>query len=162
MSHANAVLSPRGRLLLARCVVEEGWPLRRAAERFGVSPPTAARWASRYRDGGAAALHDRSSRPRSCRIGYRLRRNPATVGRVLARYGCSVLRFTDPATGARIRSSRREFCRYEHAAPGDLVHVDVKKLGRIPDGGGHRVLGRAKGIRNRPTKGCGYAFLHHA
>ncbi len=186
MSHANAVLSPRGRLLLARCVVEEGWPLRRAAERFGVSPPTAARWAKRYRDGGAAAMQDRSSRPRSCphqlparlerrivglrvsrrwgpaRIGYRLGLNPATVGRVLARYGCPVLRFTDPATGTRIRTSRRQVLRYEHPAPGDLVHVDVKKLGRIPAGGGHRMLGRAKGIRNRPTKGCGYAYLHHA
>ncbi len=186
MSHANAVLTPRGRLLLARCVVDDGWPLRRAAERFGVSAPTASRWAGRYRQGGAAAMRDRSSRPRSCphqldsgierrivglrvsrrwgpaRIGYRLRRNPATVGRVLTRYGCPPLRFTDPGTGARIRSSRREVRRYEHAAPGDLVHVDVKKLGRIPDGGGHRMLGRAKGIRNRPTKGCGYAFLHHA
>lgn len=128
MSHANAVLTPRGRLLLARCVVDDAWPLRRAADRFGVSAPTAGRWANRYRQGGAAAMHDRSSRPRGCphqlpmrierrivglrvsrrwgpaRIGYRLRLNPATVGRVLARYCCPPLRFTDPATGSRIRS----------------------------------------------------------
>ena len=186
MSHANAVLTARGRLLLARCVVEGGWPLRRAAERFGVSPTTAGRWAGRYRAGGAAAMVDRSCRPRSCphqldvrterrivglrvsrrwgpaRIGYRLRLNPATVGRVLTRYGCPPLRFVDPATGTRVKSARREVVSYEHAAPGDLVHVDVKKLGRIPDGGGHRVLGRYAGVRNRPTSGSGYAFLHHA
>jgi len=96
------------------------------------------------------------------RIGYRLRLNPATVGRVLTRYGCPPLRFVDPATGTRVKSARREVVSYEHAAPGDLVHVDVKKLGRIPDGGGHRVLGRYAGVRNRPTSGSGYAFLHHA
>lgn len=186
MSHANAVLTPRGRLLLARCVVKDGWPLRRAAERFGVSPTSAARWAQRYREHGEAGMVDRSSRPRSCphqlpvrterrivglrvnrrwgpaRIAYRLRLNPATVGRVLARYGCPPLRFVDPATGRRIKTSRRAVNRYEHAAPGDLVHVDVKKLGRIPDGGGHRIVGRHAGVRNRPTGGCGYAFLHHA
>lgn len=186
MSHANAVLTPRGRLLLARCVVEDRWPLRRAAERFGVSVTTAARWAQRYRELGAEGMHDRSSRPRSCphqlpvhterrivglrvsrrwgpaRIAYRLRLNPATVHRVLVRYRCPALRFVDPATGSRIKTSRRQVNRYEHAAPGDLVHVDVKKLGRIPDGGGHRAVGRVAGVRNRPTQGCGYAFLHHA
>ena len=96
------------------------------------------------------------------RIAYRLRLNPATVSRVLARYGCPPLRFTDPATGVRIRSSRRDVVRYEHQAPGDLVHVDVKKLGRIPDGGGHRVHGRAAGVRVKKQAKPGYAFLHHA
>jgi len=96
------------------------------------------------------------------RIAYRLRLNPATVGRVLARYGCPPLRFTDPGTGVRVKTSRREFHRYEHAAPGDLVHVDVKKLGRIPDGGGHRVHGRPAGVRIKKVAKPGYAFLHHA
>ena len=64
MSHANALLTPRGRLQLARCVVEQKWPLRRAAERFQVSPTTAARWAGRYREHGAAGMVDRSSRPK--------------------------------------------------------------------------------------------------
>ena len=63
MSHANALLTPRGRLALARCVVDEGWPLRRAAERFQTSPTTAARWAGRYRQFGAPGMADRSSRP---------------------------------------------------------------------------------------------------
>ena len=63
MSHANALLTPRGRLLLARCVVDQRWTLRRAAERFQVSSTTAARWAGRYRQHGAAGMADRSSRP---------------------------------------------------------------------------------------------------
>lgn len=63
VSHANARLAPRGRLELARCVVDDGWPLRRAAERFQVSPTTAKRWADRYRRAGVAGMTDRSSRP---------------------------------------------------------------------------------------------------
>ena len=199
MSHANALLTPRGRLLLARCVVEDGWPLRRAAERFSVSVTTAKRWADRYRAYGPAGMVDRSSRPRSCphqtsqrrerravglrvtrrwgpaRIAYHLGMNPATVQRILTRYGCLLLRWTDPATGAPVRARRRQVVRYERDAPGDLIHVDIKKLGRIPDGGGHRAVGRAQGVRNsgahrdpnrkrkapgRPN--LGYAYLHHA
>jgi transposase len=63
MSHANACLTPRGRLKLARCVVEDGWSLRRAADRFQVSVPTAQRWVQRYRELGEAGMVDRSSRP---------------------------------------------------------------------------------------------------
>lgn len=109
------------------------------------------------------------------RIAYRLRMNPATVHRILTRYGCVRLRWTDPATGAPVRAQRRKPVRYERAAPGELVHVDIKKLGRIPDGGGHRVLGRAAGARNRAAHrdpqrprtvggrpNLGYAYLHHA
>ena len=70
------------------------------------------------------------------RIAYLLGLNPATVHRVLTRYGLARLAHLDRATGRVIR-------RYEHAAPGDLVHVDIKKLGNIPDGGGHKILGRA-------------------
>ncbi|WP_139142725.1 helix-turn-helix domain-containing protein, partial [Humibacillus sp. DSM 29435] len=66
MSHANAPLTPTGRLRLARCIVDDGWPLRRAADRFNVSVTTAARWAGRYRQHGEAAMVDRSSRPTSC------------------------------------------------------------------------------------------------
>jgi len=66
MSHANAMLTPTGRLRLARCIVDQGWPLRRAAERFGVSVTTAQRWAGRYRREGRAGMLDRSSRPNTC------------------------------------------------------------------------------------------------
>jgi transposase InsO family protein len=185
VSHANATLTPRGRLLLARCVVIDRWPLRRAAERFSVSQTTAKRWADRFRTLGEAGMAGRSSRPRRsprrtptsterrilglrvsrrwgpARIAFRLGLAVSTVGRVLRRYGAPPLRFVDPATGVRVRTSRPAAVRYERETPGELVHMDVKKLGRIPDGGGHRVLGRAAA---RPIKGRtapGYAYLHH-
>jgi transposase InsO family protein len=186
LSHANAPLTPTGRLRLARCIVVDGWPLRRAADRFGVSVTTAQRWARRYRVQGVDGMQDRSSRPRHCpgrlnrrterriiglrvarrwgpaRIGYRLRLNPSTVHRVLTRYGVPPLAWTDPATGTRLRAKAAPV-RYEHSAPGELVHVDIKKLGRIPDGGGHRIHGRARGrrIKKKSTK-PGTAFIHNA
>ncbi len=80
MSHANALLTPRGRLALARCVVEDGWPLRRAAERFQVSPTTAARWSARYREAATAGMVDRSSRPNHSPDAPRDARNVASSG----------------------------------------------------------------------------------
>ncbi len=174
MTHANATLTPTGRLKLARLVVVDGWTLARAAERFSVSVTTARRWAERYRQLGAAGMGDRSSRPRHCphrlprrverrilglrvarrwgpaRIGYHLGLHPSTVHRVLSRYGLARLTWLDRPTGRVIR-------RYEHEHPGDLVHVDIKKLGRIPDGGGHRVTGRSQGRRNTGSSRPGYA-----
>ena len=183
MSHPNAFLAPRGRLELAKCVVDDGWPLRRAAERFQVSVPTAARWAGRYREHGENGMEDRSSRPlRSpsripqrrerriialrvnrrwgpARIGYLLGLHPSTVHKVLSRFGLAKLSWLDRATGRVIR-------RYEHEKPGDMIHVDIKKLGRIPDGGGHRVMDRAAGKRNKTGTAAnrrpGYAYLHNA
>ena len=177
MSHANATLTPRGRLLLARCVVDQHWPLRRAAERFQTSATTAGRWAGRYREHGAAGMADRSSRPHRsprrtptrlerriikvrvirrwgpARIGFLLGVHPSTVHRVLSRYGMARLTWLDRPTGRVVR-------RYEHASPGDLVHVDIKKLGRIPDGGGWRIHGRA--ARAGRKRGQGYSYLHTA
>ncbi len=95
------------------------------------------------------------------RIAYLLGVNPATVHRILTRYRCLRLAWTDPATGVPLRAVRRTVVRYEHDAPGDLVHVDIKKLGRIPDGGGHKVLGRAEGKRRR-RRGVGYWYIHNA
>jgi transposase InsO family protein len=183
--HRNASLSETGRLRLARCVVDDLWPLRRAAERFQVSHSTASRWARRYRAGGPAAMADRSSRPRSsprrlprrterrivglrvsrrlgpARIAYRLGLHPSTVHAVLARYGCPRLAHLDRATGVPVRRDERE-------RPGELVHVDIKKLGKIPDGGGWRVTGKAAGQRHRrvtsPRRNpaIGYSYLHTA
>jgi transposase InsO family protein len=191
MPHRNAPLTETGRLRLARCVVDEGWPLRRAAERFQVAVTTARRWAGRYRQYGEAGMTDRSSRPHSsprrtptrterriikvrtlrrwgpARIAYHLGLNPATVHRVLTRYHLARLAHLDRATGRVVR-------RYEHPAPGDLIHVDIKKLGNIPDGGGHKIHGRATGRRNNtrsapvPNNGTstrsklGYSYLHNA
>ncbi|WMX46372.1 IS481 family transposase [Streptomyces roseicoloratus] len=177
MPHRNAPLTETGRLRLARCVVDDGWPLRRAAERFQVSPTTAQRWASRYRQLGEAGMRDRSSRPHRsprrtptrterriikvrvlrrwgpARIAYLLRLNPSTVHRVLMRYKLARLAHLDRATGRVIR-------RYERSEPGALIHVDIKKLGNIPDGGGHKTLGRQAGRKTR--SGAGYSYLHNA
>ncbi|MBS7548315.1 IS481 family transposase [Dietzia massiliensis] len=185
MSHANAPLTPTGRLRLARCVVEDGWTRLRAAERFNVSVSTVRKWVNRYREYGKAGMVDRSSRPHHsppqtprrrerrvlglrvsrrwgpARIAYHLGMQPSTVHKILSRYGCVRLAFTDPATGAPVRAHTRRPRRYEHEAPGDLVHVDIKKLGRMPDGGGHKVHGRAKGKRDR-KRGMGYWYIHNA
>lgn len=177
MPHGNAPLTEAGRLRLARCVVEDGWTLRRAAERFQVSPTTAQRWAGRYRRHGEAGMSDLSSRPHTsprrtptrderriikvrvlrrwgpARIAHLLRLVPSTVHRVLTRYGLARLTHLDRATGHVIR-------RYERQRPGELVHVDIKKLGNIPDGGGHKTLGRQAGRKTR--SGAGYSYIHTA
>jgi transposase InsO family protein len=166
VSHANAALTPRARLRLARLVVDQGWPIARAAERYDVSWPTAKRWVDRYRLLGPAAMNDASSRPHHspCRtptpvvrkivhlrwkhrlgpvqIADRVGLAPSTVHAVLVRCRINRLTHLDRATGEPIR-------RYEHDHPGSLIHVDVKKLGNVPDGGGHRYLGRQAGKRNR-------------
>ncbi|WP_344382589.1 IS481 family transposase, partial [Mycolicibacterium diernhoferi] len=190
MSHRNAPLSETGRLRLARCVVEDGWSLRRAAERFQVAVTTAQRWASRYRELGPAGMADRSSRPHHspnqtptrterriikvrvirrwgpAQIGYLLGIHPSTVHRVLTRYGIARLRWLDRPTGRVIR-------RINTTAVGELVHVDVKKVGKVPAGGGWRMQGRSVGNRNaQASRGAGqhrnrrlvrgYHFLHTA
>jgi Integrase core domain len=85
--------------------------------------------------------------------------NPSTVGRILARHQVPHLAAIDPITGERVRSSRRSENRYEHARPGDMIHVDVKKLGKIPPGGGWRAHGRSEAVRGR---GNGYDYVHTA
>lgn len=182
VTHANAKLTPAGRLALVQTVVQEGWTQARVAERFQVARGTVSKWVARYRAGGEAALQDHSSRPHRSpnqtpqrterrivalrvtrrwgphRIAYHLGLPQSTVSKVLTRYRVPLLGHIDLNTGARVRKQKP--VRYEHKNPGDLVHVDVKKLGRIPDGGGHRTLGKAKGNKNRA--GAGYSFLHSA
>jgi len=94
------------------------------------------------------------------RIGYHLRMPRSTIERVLHRYRMPILTHVDQATGLPVR--RPKPVRYERERPGDLIHIDIKKQGRIPDGGGHRMLGRTIGNRNNKKQGRGYAFLHHA
>ncbi len=166
MSHANAALTPRARLKLACLVVDQGWPVARAAERYDVSWPTAKRWADRYRQLGPDGMADRSSRPRRSpgrtprpvvrtivhlrwkhrlgpvQIAARTGLAPSTVYQVLVRCRLNRLAAIDRVTGEPVR-------RYEHPYPGSLVHVDVKKLGNVPDGGGWRYLGKAQGLQNR-------------
>ena len=182
MTHPNAPLTPVGRQRLAALIIDDGWTVQRAAERFQCSPATASRWARRYR--AEEPLTDRSSKPWCSparlsqrterriiglrvtrrwgphRIGYHLRLPRSTVGRVLARYRMPLLVHLDQATGLPVRKPKP--VRYEVERPGELVHIDIKKLGRIPDGGGHRMVGRTAGTRNNGRRGRGYAYLHHA
>ncbi|TWP42407.1 IS481 family transposase, partial [Lentzea tibetensis] len=188
MSHPNAALTPRARLRLARLIVEQNWRPAEAAKMFMVAPRTARKWADRYRLEGEAGMADRSSRPRHSpartpepvvraivMLRWRHRLGPvqiagqlgipaSTVHAVLVRYRINRLSRIDRVTGEPLR-------RYEHPHPGSLIHVDVTKFGNIPDGGGHRFVGRQQGERNkRATPGLrkgsnclprnGKAFLH--
>jgi transposase InsO family protein len=188
VSHANAALTPRGRLRLARLIVEDGWSPSVAARMFMVSPVTARKWAARFRAEGISGMQDRSSRPHTCphqtptpvvrqivalrwrhrlgpvQIGGRLGLAPSTVHAVLVRCRVNRLSHIDRVTGEPIR-------RYEHPYPGSMLHVDVTKFGNIPTGGGHRFVGRQQGDRNkRATPGLpqgkdykprtGKAFVH--
>ncbi|AEK37786.1 IS481 family transposase [Corynebacterium variabile] len=166
MSHANAALTPRARLRLARLIVEDGWLPSAAAKMFMVSPVTARKWAARFRAEGTGGMADRSSRPRSMptktplpqvkrivKARWRRRLGPvqiagelglpaSTVHAVLVRCRLNRLSTIDRGTCEPIR-------RYEHDHPGSLIHVDVTKFGNIPDGGGWRFVGRVQGERNR-------------
>ena len=175
MAHRKAKLTVLGRQLLVDRVEEEGWPIAHAAAMAGVSRQTATKWVNRYRADGPAGLEDRSSAPRhspralpevdvqriietrmSMRVGpHRLApilgMPRSTIGEVLRRHGLSRLRDLDRASGVPIR--------YVRERPGELLHLDVKKLGRIPAGGGHRFRGRADGT---PRARAGYDFVHVA
>jgi len=165
-THANAALTRLARLKMAKLIVDENWEVARAAERYDVSWKTAKKWADRYEAEGPAGMLDRSSRPHHqpsrtpapvvrkivhlrwkqrlgpVAIADRLGMQSSTVYAVLVRCRLNRLTHIDRATGEPIR-------RYEHEKPGDLIHIDVKKLGRVPDGGGWRYVGRAEGWRNR-------------
>ena len=170
--HQNARLTPQGRLLLVRRVDELGWRMAEAAGVAGISQRQGYRWLARYRSGGAAALGDRSSAPGCCphRIGAEriteitgLRRQrlsgPAiarqlgmsvsTVGAILRRLGLGKL---------TVRDAKPPIVRDERQRPGELIHLDSKKLGRIA-GIGHRFAGRAAGTVNR-HHGIGWEALH--
>ncbi|GAB2679625.1 hypothetical protein GCM10027194_10060 [Thalassiella azotivora] len=164
MSHANAALTPRARLTVARLVVDQQVPIAEVAARFQCAWPTVKRWAERYRAGESMA--DRTSRPRTSPtktcpattkriVSLRLRKRlgpvqlaamtgvaPSTAHQVLVRCRLNRLTHVDRATGEPVR-------RYEHPHPGSMIHVDVTKFGNIPDGGGWRYVGRAQGTRNR-------------
>ncbi|MFE9500363.1 IS481 family transposase [Streptomyces collinus] len=176
MSHRNARLTVHGRRLLVERV-RSGRPVAHVAAEMGISRATAHKWIRRWRTEGEAGLADRSSRPRTtphrtaatvearvcqlrqarklgpARIGPALGLPASTVHRIVVRHALNRLAFLDRPTGQVIR-------RYERARPGELIHVDVKKLGRIPDGGGHKVLGRQAGraTRNR----MGFDYVHSA
>jgi transposase InsO family protein len=186
MSHRNA----RTTVFARRLIVERrsaGWPAARIAEQLGISRATVHKWLARWRAEGWDGLADRSSRPRTSpartspqveaqilALREETRRGPvflaaqlglaaSTVGRVLTRHQVAPLAATDPVTGAPVRR-RHSGIRYERRRPGDLLHVDVKKLGRVPDGGGWRLHGRSEAVRGRTVhrRPLGYDYLHVA
>jgi transposase InsO family protein len=181
LSHANARLTVHGRTLLIDRVIGDHRPVAHVAKELGISRQCAHRWVRRYRSEGPKALTDRSSRPHHSptrtspereqhvlesrqvlragplRIAVATGVPARTVSRILARRDIPPLAWCDPLTGQLIRASRATANRYERERPGELIHVDVKKLGRIPDGGGWRARGRTEEARGR---GIGYDYVH--
>jgi transposase InsO family protein len=170
-SHKNAPLTPKGREAMVRSVVGGGLSPADAAYQFNTTPKTVAKWVERFRAEGVDGLRDRSSRPHSfpsqtaaatCKVIEVLRRqrhtgkqiaaevgvSPATVSRILRRLGLNRLRDLEPAEPVR---------RYERAAPGEMIHIDIKKLGCF-DRIGHRITGDRTGQSN--SRGVGWEFVH--
>src|SRR6478752_1287065 len=169
--HKNAPLTPKGREAMVRGVVEGGLSQADAANQFNTTPKTVAKWVKRFRAEGVDGLRDRSSRPHSspsqtppatCTAIATLRRqrhtgkqiaaevevSPATVSRILRRLGLNRVRDLEPAEPER---------RYERENPGEIIHIDIKKLGRF-----ERVGHRITGDRTAPNKsrGAGWDFVH--
>jgi transposase InsO family protein len=181
VSHANARLTVYGRAELVRRVVEQGRPVAHVVRELNVSRATGYKWLRRWREHGLAGLADRSScahrLPRKtpatteaqvlalrsarklgpARIGPLVGLAPSTVHAVLTRHGMHRLAWLDRPTGQLIR-------RYERARPGELIHVDVKKLGRLREGGGWRVHGRDSLTHRRGRYGprVGFDYVHAA
>jgi transposase InsO family protein len=185
MAHRNARLTVHGRRLLVERVRVEGQAVAHVAKAMGISRPCAHRWLNRFDAEGDAGLFDRSSRPHTmptrtrpeveaavvaARVEHRRGQDwlgpelgvaPRTVNRILRRHDMPALAELDPLTGTLIRASKTTTVRYERARPGELVHMDVKKIGRIPDGGGWRVHGRAaSSTSQRRHHGVGYDYVH--
>lgn len=185
MVHRNARLTFHGRRLLVQRVRDEGMPVAHAAKTMGVSRQCAHRWVARFDAEGDAGLWDRSSRPHciptrsspeveaavvAARVEHRRGQDwlgpelgiPArTVSRILRRHDVPRLAECDPLTGEVVRASKTTAVRYERDRPGDLVHMDVKKIGRIPDGGGWRAHGRQIGKTSAQKKArIGFDFVH--
>src|SRR3984957_2524555 len=170
-SHKNASLTPKGRESMVRAVIDGGLSKAAAAELYRTTPKTVAKWVERFRAEGVDGLRDRSSRPLSlpsqtapatCAVVEALRRqrytgrqiavetgvSAATVSRILRRLGLNRIRDLEPAEPVR---------RYERATPGEMIHIDIKKLGRF-DKVGHRITGDRTGQSN--SRGVGWEFVH--
>ncbi len=172
--HKNARLTPIGRERLVR-LVESGQTPKAVAQAAGVCPRTVRKWVDRYRREGLAGLQDRSSRPHRLyrptpdalvkrvealrrqrhtgqQIAVDVHLSSATVSRILKRLGLNRINALEPCEPVR---------RYEREHPGEMIHIDIKKLGRI-DGVGHRITGDRRGQSNRRSRGqgLGWEFVH--
>jgi transposase InsO family protein len=185
VGHRNARLTFHGRCLLVHRIRNLDMPVAHVAKAMGISRQCAHRWLVRFDAEGPAGLHDRSSRPHATPtradstveaavvaarlehrrgpdwLGAELGVSPRTVSRILRRHDVPRLCECDPITGVVIRASKTTAVRYERATPGELGHMDVKKIGRIPDGGGWRLHGRemSRSSERKKTK-VGYDFVH--
>lgn len=183
MSHRNARTTFHGRLLMVRRY-HAGWAKAHIATAMGVSRKCVHTWITRYETDGEAGLVDRSCRPHTTpsrtprsvenqilawrrrhrcgpdEISAKLGVCARTVSRVLRRRGMPYLRDCDPMTGAVIRASKSTAVRYERARPGELVHMDIKKLGRIPEGGGWRAHGHTDVPDRKRKQSNGYDYVH--
>jgi transposase InsO family protein len=181
--HPNALLTPAGRLRMVDCVVDQGWSVTAAAERFQVDPKTVRKWRDRFLAEGEPGLRDRSSRPRrspnrtprrlrsqvvrlrrkrrwgAAHIGFEVGLASSTVQAILRREGMGRLDRGDRATDTE-RKARPQ--RYQRERPGELIHVDVKKLAAIPAGGGWRSRGRGYPGEHTRSRMVGYRFVHSA
>jgi len=178
--HPNAVLTPTGRARMVACVVEAGWTIEATAERFQVDAKTVRKWRDRYLAEGRSGLQDRSSRPHRSpnrtrarlrkrvlhlrrtrrwgadHIGHELGLAPSTVGAILRAEGLARLDRGDRATDPEpVR-------RYQRDRPGELIHVDVKKIAGIPSGGGWKTRGRGYAGDGIISRQVGYRFIHSA
>jgi transposase InsO family protein len=185
VSHRNARLTVHGRLLIVQRH-RAGWKQAHIAAAMGVSRKCVKTWIDRHQAEGEAGLETRSSRPHSmptktCReveqrvlaaraehrdgpdvLGPKVGVPARTVSRILRRHEVPYLRECDPMTGEVIRSSKATAIRYEREKPGELVHMDVKKLGKIPDGGGWRSRGQTPSNHQSriDTTPIGYDYVH--
>ena len=185
MSHRNARLTVHGRRLLVHRIRVEGSPVAHVAKAMGISRQCAHRWVSRWDLEGDDGLFDRSSRPHTmptrtvaeieaqvlaARLEHRRGQDwlgpelgvaPRTVSRILRRHHVPRLVECDPLTGEVIRASKTTAVRYERDRPGELVHMDVKKIGRIPDGGGWKAHGRQMGSSGAKKRArIGFDYVH--
>jgi len=170
-THENARLTPKGREEMVRSVVQGGLSKAAAARKFNTTAKTVAKWVERFRTEGVNGLRDRSSKPLSspnqtsqatCAAIEALRRqrysgkqiaaelaiSPATVSRILRRLGLNRLSALEPVEPVR---------RYERKHPGELIHIDIKKLGKFNDIG-HRITGDRRGQSSR--RGVGWEYVH--
>ncbi len=180
MAHANAKLNVAGRLLLVQRL-QAGWTQPQVAAAQGVSRTTVAKWCKRFRLEGEAGLRDRSSRPTRtphalgediieaiCRLRRELGVGPHRIAWELGLQASTVygvLKRTGLSVRARLDRTTRSIIRYERSRPGELVHLDIKQLGRVPEGGGKRMdpaWQEAKTARRRGTGGGGHDYVHVA
>ena len=183
--HPNAPLTPEGRRRMVSCVIDEGWTVTATAERFQVDAKTVRKWRDRFLAEGVSGLVDRSSVPLRSpnRTPKRIRRRvlvlrrkrrwganhiahetglaPSTVQNILNRAGVGRLDQGDRATNT-VEGGGSKPLRYQRDTPGELIHVDIKKIAGIPDGGGWRTRGRGYRGESSKARYAGYRYIHTA